>query len=171
MGCDTDDRDSRGSGYQYMRIVWKSVEGILIISFCCLISSLVDILATNIWQELASLDSPQLKKLAEGIQNFVLGSKAPSTPKRIWQLFITESHRPLPTAFLFSQWTSPSLPCTYRMLQTLPNPSRQWKRQSVLLHGLIRWQVYLHQQSPPSFSQCCRARKGSLLSRWSKSSL
>ena len=52
-----------------------------------LISFLVDVLATDIWQELASLDSPELRKLAEGIQNSVLGTKAPSTTKKYLAAF------------------------------------------------------------------------------------
>ena len=52
-----------------------------------LTSFLVDVLATDICQELASLDSPELRKLAERIQNSVLGSKAPSTTKKYLAAF------------------------------------------------------------------------------------
>ena len=52
-----------------------------------LTSFLVDVLATDIWQEIASLDSPELMKLAEGIQNSVLGSKALSTTKKYLAAF------------------------------------------------------------------------------------
>ena len=52
-----------------------------------LTSFLVDVLATDIWQELASQDLPELRKLVEGIQNSVLGSKAPSTTKKYLAAF------------------------------------------------------------------------------------
>ena len=48
---------------------------------------LIDVLATDIRQKLASLDSPELRKLAERSQNSVLSSKAPSTTKKYLAAF------------------------------------------------------------------------------------